>query len=214
MFDLIIKLLLSYLIGSVVGGLVVRRLFGGVDLRREGSGNPGATNAWRTQGKLFALCVILIDILKGVLAVWLVPKLNFGLPASEPILSPAWLMVGCGAAVVLGHCYPAWFRFKGGKGAATLVGVYVVLAPKVLIPIVVVWLLTLWLTRYVGMATIVGGATAPFYFFLYEGQSWTEPFAVFAVAMALFVLFTHRYNIRRIRAGTEVRILDNSRNSD
>lgn len=205
MLELGLKVLLSYLLGSLVGSLVLRPVFGGVDIREMGSGNPGSTNALRTQGKGFAFWVILIDLLKGVVAVWLIPLIAVGSQSIDPMISRDWLAAACGAAVVVGHCYPLWFSMKGGKGAATLVGVYAVLAPKALVVVLVVWMLALLITRYVGVATMAGSAAAPVYLLAYEKLPWNDAHVAFAIALALFIVYTHRMNIQRMRAGTEER---------
>ncbi len=205
MLELGLKVLLSYLLGSLVGSLVLRPVFGGVDIREMGSGNPGSTNALRTQGKGFAFWVILIDLLKGIIAVWLIPLIAVGSQGYDPMIARDWLAVACGAAVVVGHCFPLWFAMKGGKGAATLVGVYAVLAPKAVVVILIVWVLALLITRFVGVATMVGGAAAPVYLLAYEKLPWTNALVVLAIAMALFIVYNHRRNIQRMRAGTEER---------
>src|SRR5208282_3524246 len=122
MLELGVKLLLAYLIGALLGSLILGRLRG-VDIRSMGSGNAGATNALRTQGKLFGFLVLLIDIAKGMVAVrWLPAAVLPGI-GIDPDLSREWLTVACGFAVIVGHVYPVWFDFRGGKGAATVIGV-------------------------------------------------------------------------------------------
>jgi acyl phosphate:glycerol-3-phosphate acyltransferase len=123
--DLPVKVLLSYLLGSIVGSLLVGRLRGGVDIRELGSGNAGGTNALRTQGKSFAIWVLVIDIAKGWLAVRLIaPWVLPGVAPSPPDLA-VWAPAACGIAAIAGHVYPLWHGFRGGKGVATLVGVVV-----------------------------------------------------------------------------------------
>ena len=119
-----LKILLAYLLGSIVGSLVVGRLRGGVDIRKLGSGNAGGTNALRTQGPAFAIWVILIDIAKGWVAAALLP--GFALPAVAPAppTRRVWLPPVCGFAAILGHVFPVWHGFRGGKGVATLVGAF------------------------------------------------------------------------------------------
>jgi glycerol-3-phosphate acyltransferase PlsY len=195
----IIKVVLAYLLGSLSGGLLLGR-FSGVDIRAAGSGNAGGTNALRTQGKRFGVAVLLIDMFKGVAAVGALVPLPLGLPAS-PVLLP-WLGVACAAGAVAGHVWPLWFGFRGGKGAATLVGTLLVLAPWGLIPVLAVWLMVLTTTGYVGLATIFGALAFVAYAFLLP---LPVPLEWFGAAMAVFVLFTHRSNIRRLCAGTEHR---------
>jgi len=124
MLELGLKTLISYLLGSVNGSLVLGRLRG-VDIRQLGSGNAGGTNALRTQGKWFALGVMVIDIGKGYVPTWLLPGWALpGVPV-DPVVSRAWLSFACAGATVVGHCYPVWFGFAGGKGAATAVGAFI-----------------------------------------------------------------------------------------
>jgi glycerol-3-phosphate acyltransferase PlsY len=194
---LLIKLLLSYLLGSVLGSLLLGRLRG-VDVRQHGSGNAGATNALRVLGRGMAVAVLAIDAGKGVLAVTLIPALPFG---PGPALS--WVPILCAFAVVLGHGYPVFHGFKGGKGAATLIGAVAVLAPVALLPVIAVWLVVVMLTGYVGLGTILGVASLPVYLALADPANVAN--LAFGVAMAAFVVFTHRSNILRMRDGTESR---------
>jgi len=201
MLELGLKLIAAYLLGSLSWALLLGRAYG-IDLRTVGSGNAGATNAMRTRGPGFAFWVALIDVLKGVLAVtlvaaWVLP----GVPI-DPELPRDWLAPLCGAAAVVGHVYPWWFDMRGGKGAATLLGVYGALAPELVVPVVLVWLLTLTMTGYVGLATILAAAIAPIYVATAIDDA---PLLVFCVAMAIFIAYTHRSNIARLRAGTEDR---------
>ena len=202
MLELGVKTLLAYLLGSVIGSLVLGRLRG-VDIREQGSGNAGGTNALRTQGWKFALGVVLIDVGKALLAVGLLPGLDLPLVGIDPAVERGWLTVACATAVVAGHVYPVWYEFRGGKGAATLIGAVAVLAPAALLPVAVVWLATVMLTGFVGLGTMLATATLPVYFALAAPGSAALP--VFGVAMAAFVAYTHRSNIERMRAGNENR---------
>src|SRR5262245_11441987 len=161
MLELGLKTLLSYLLGSLIGSLIVGRLRGGVDIRKLGSGNPGGTNALRTQGPVFAIWVILIDAGKGWLAAAVVPGLALFGP--DPAIDRLWLSVACATAVVVGHVYPVWHGFRGGKGAATLVGVLLGLKPVALLPILLVWLCVVMLSGFVGLATMLATAAFPAY---------------------------------------------------
>lgn len=202
MLVLAIRCLLAYLLGSVMGSLVVGKVYGGVDIRTQGSGNAGGTNALRTQGKVFALWVMIIDIGKGVAAVWLVPALPLPLPGGEA-LSGAWTAALCGIVCMVGHVWPLYFGFRGGKGAATYVGVTAVLAPVALIPLAIVFAATLTLTGYVGLSTIVTTWAVALFALVRDGL--IAPFFAFAVAAACFITYTHRSNIQRLRDGNENR---------
>jgi acyl phosphate:glycerol-3-phosphate acyltransferase len=202
MLELGVKTLLCYLLGSLIGSLIVGRLRGGVDIRDLGSGNPGGTNALRTQGPMFALWVILIDAGKGWLAAAVVPGL--ALAGADPSIDRLWLAVACATAVVVGHVYPVWYGFRGGKGAATLVGVLLGLKPVALLPVLAVWLLVVMISGFVGLATMVATAAFPAYV-VAAGIDPSRALLTFGCVMLVFVCYTHRSNIERMRAGTENR---------
>lgn len=189
--------LLAYLLGSVSGSLTLGRLRG-VDIRTQGSGNAGGTNAFRTQGWRFALLVVLVDIGKGALAVALTLWLwRDGMRLSAPELAAC-----SGVAAVLGHTWPVFFGFRGGKGAGTLVGALAVLWPMAVLPLFGLWLLVLTATGYVGLATICAGLLLPVLAWLWAMPPWAVAFALFAAA---FLLFTHRSNLVRLLQGSENR---------
>jgi glycerol-3-phosphate acyltransferase PlsY len=199
MTDLLLKALLSYLLGSVSGSMVVGALRH-VDIRKSGSGNAGGTNAFRTQGFWFALGVVIIDIGKGALAAGLVPMLSLGLAAGGP--PQAYLPLACGFAAVVGHCYPVWHGFRGGKGAATAVGALLVIQPLVIPPMLLAWLLVLGITGWVGLGTMLAAISLIPAFLLLGAD---RPTVVFSILLAAFVVFTHRSNIRKILNGSEYR---------
>jgi glycerol-3-phosphate acyltransferase PlsY len=198
LLDLASKTILAYLIGSLLGSLIIGKLRGGVDIRTLGSGNAGGTNALRTQGAWFALGVMTIDVGKGWLAAAVLPSL----PLFQESLPAEWLAVACSTAVVVGHVYPLWFGFRGGKGAATLIGTVFGLNAMAALPTLVVWLCVLLLSGYVGLATMIATVSFPIYAaFIAKSQT----LLIFGIAMSCFVVFTHRSNIARMRAGTENR---------
>ncbi len=206
MTEWIIKAVLSYLLGSIVGGLVVGRLRGGVDIRRMGSGNAGGTNALRTQGKGFAFWVLLIDIGKGWIATRVLPYLDLTSGgAMEGSQSYGWIGVVCGIAVILGHIYPLWYGFRGGKGVATLVGAVLGLSPWMLIPMLVTWFVAVALFGFVGLASMLG-ALALAVASIFGSSGPNMPLLTFGALSALLIAFTHRSNIARMRAGTEPRV--------
>jgi acyl phosphate:glycerol-3-phosphate acyltransferase len=201
MLELGLKLLLAYLLGSLSGALLLGGLYG-IDLRQIGSGNAGATNAMRTRGPVFAAGVAFIDVAKGIIAATVIARAPLpGIPI-DPDLPRAWIAPLCGAAAILGHVYPYWYDLRGGKGAATLLGVYAALAPVLVVPVALAWLLTLVLTGYVGLATILAAAAAPVFVVT---ALHDPPLLAFCVAMAGFIAYTHRSNIARLRDGTERR---------
>lgn len=202
MLELGVKTLISYLLGALLGSLLLGRLKG-VDIREQGSGNAGGTNALRTQGWAFAIGVIVIDVGKALLAVGWLPGANLPFVGIDPSLDRGWLQAACAAAVVVGHVYPVWYEFRGGKGAATLIGAVAVLAPKALIPVAVVWLACVMLTGYVGLGTMLGAASLPAYFAL--ARPGDTALLAFGLVMVAFVVYTHRANLARMRAGNENR---------
>ncbi|MEO1594713.1 MAG: glycerol-3-phosphate 1-O-acyltransferase PlsY [Pseudomonadota bacterium] len=199
MTDAIVKILLAYAAGSIMGSLLLGR-FRALDIRNMGSGNAGATNALRSGGKLFALGVMVIDVGKGALAAGVIPGLALGLGAS-----PAWLPFACGGAAVFGHCYPLFHGFRGGKGAATLVGTFLVFAPILVVPLLAVWVATILVIGFVGLATMITAHAA----WVIIAAFWLpeqNALFVYALVMACFIVFTHRSNITRMREGTESRL--------
>lgn len=203
MLELGVKILLAYLLGTILGSLILGRLRG-VDIRAMGSGNAGATNALRTQGKLFGLCVLIIDIAKGMVAVWWLPSAVLPYIGIDAGVSREWLTVACGFAVIVGHVYPVWFDFRGGKGAATVVGVIAALDLRLLLPLLVSWFIVLLVSGYVGLATMLStvALAAAVYFF----EPGDLALCVFCTAVSAFVIYTHRGNIARMRAGKESRV--------
>ena len=190
-------LLFAYLLGSVSGSLLLGRLRG-VDIRQHGSGNAGGTNAFRTLGWKFALGVALFDIGKGVLATWI--ALRYA-PVGMPLSVTAHGYLAATAAV-LGHVWPLWHGFRGGKGAATGVGGLLVLWPWSIPILLLVWIVVLTTSGYVGLATVLAGLGLP----LLAWLSDAEPARLwFCVGIALYLLFTHRENLQRLRQGNESR---------
>lgn len=204
MIELPLKAVISYLLGSIVGSLLVGKVRGGVDIRDQGSGNAGGTNALRTQGKWFAFWVMVIDVGKG----WVATGYLAG--AQIPDIAPApadwrvWSVAVCGIAVMLGHVYPLWHGFRGGKGVATLVGAVLGAAPTFLVPVLMIWLVAVILFGFVGLGSILGAMT-----FVAaaatSGGPTRLPLLAFAVLSAALIAYTHRSNITRMMTGTEPR---------
>ena len=181
----------AYLLGSVSGSLWLGKLRG-VDIRTQGSGNAGGTNAFRTQGWAFALGTVLIDIGKGAAAVAVMRWAG-----GDLVLQ----MLGALLAVA-GHVWPVFHGFRGGKGAATLVGGLALLWPLALLPLLGVWLLVLLSTGYVGLATVLAGMALPLWALLVGRDGvWLG----FAAAVAVLLVWTHRANLQRLRSGNEHR---------
>lgn len=190
-------LLLAYLIGSLSGSLLLGRLRG-IDIRQHGSGNAGGTNAFRTRGWKFASGVVLFDIGKGVLATWL--ALRYA-PVGEALSVTAHGYLAAAAAVV-GHVWPVWHGFRGGKGAATAVGGLAVLWPWSIPVLLLVWLVMLTSTGYVGLSTVVAAACLPLLAWWFDAEA---PRMWFAIGIALYIAFTHRSNLQRLWQGNESR---------
>lgn len=205
MLELGLKALLSYFLGSLNGSLVLGRILGGPDVRTVGSGNAGGTNALRARGKWFALGVVVIDVGKGFLAVALLPGLALPGVAPDPAVSREWLALACAGAAVVGHCYPLWFGFTGGKGGATAVGVVAALAPALLLPALLTWVLVVTTTGFVGLATMLAAAAMPVVL-LVAGSGEQIELLVFLSLLALFIVFTHRSNVARMLKREESRM--------
>jgi glycerol-3-phosphate acyltransferase PlsY len=202
MLELGVKILIAYLLGTLLGSLILGRLRG-VDIRSMGSGNAGATNALRTQGKFFGFLVLAMDVAKGVFAVWWLPTALLPGVGIDPDLPREWLTVACGFAVIVGHVYPVWFGFRGGKGAATVVGVVAAVELRLLVPMLVTWFVVLVLSGYVSLATMLSGVALVAAVCILEPTH--VPLLSFCAAVSMFVVYTHRSNIARIRTGQESR---------
>ncbi|NBB93844.1 MAG: glycerol-3-phosphate 1-O-acyltransferase PlsY [Gammaproteobacteria bacterium] len=202
MIELAFCLVGGYLLGSISGALTLGRLRG-IDIRTMGSGNAGGTNALRTIGWRFALGVVLIDVGKGAAAAGVLPLIAPWL-VPDPLDFPTLAAAG-GFMAVAGHVWPAYFRFRGGKGAGTAVGAIAVVAPWCLAPLLLVWLVTLIGTGYVGLATILAGVSLVPAMWTLGPDPLPHALAVLAIALAVLLVFTHRANLTRMLAGDENR---------
>lgn len=194
-----LKLLAAYLLGSASGSLLLGRARG-VDIRTQGSGNAGGTNAFRTQGWRFALAVVAFDVGKGALAA----SFGYLLPGGMPT-TPLAQALACGLAAAIGHVWPVWHGFRGGKGAATLLGALLVVLPTLLVLPLFTWLGVLGVTGYVGLATVCAAAALLPSVLLFATPPTFAALIGFAAAYAALIAFTHRGNLQRVRAGTELR---------
>jgi acyl phosphate:glycerol-3-phosphate acyltransferase len=202
MIDTVLQTLLAYLVGTVMGGQVMGWLRGGIDLRTQGSGNLGATNALRTQGARFALAVLVIDVLKGVVASLLIPALPH---LGTPLIERGQQAYLCGVAVALGHCYPVSAGFRGGKGVATLAGVFGALLPAALPWLLASFALIVVLSGYVSLATVFTALVSVLYVTCFSAAGLFSDAGAFTLAMAALVIFKHRDNLRRLLSGSEHR---------
>jgi glycerol-3-phosphate acyltransferase PlsY len=195
----LLALLVGYLLGSIPFGLILTKAAGAGDVRTIGSGNIGATNVLRTGRKDLAAATLLLDALKGTLAVLVVYDIALRFGANIPDAHACSYIAGLGA--LLGHTFPAWLRFQGGKGVATFLGVLAAMFPEAAIGFVVVWLGVAAVTRYSSLAALCATAGAAL-FYLVSG--WAG--LLFVIAMSALIFFKHRENIRRLREGRESKI--------
>ncbi len=195
-------LILAYLIGSIPTAVWVSNRYFGFDIREYGSGNAGATNTYRVLGPKWGTTVLLIDMLKGMAAVqlaWLLPE----------YIDSEWrmdnLQTCLGLASVLGHIFPIWAEFKGGKGVATLFGMILGISPWTAVSCVGIFLLVLYLTRFVSLSSILASIAFPI-FILVVFNVENPVYRVFAISVALLVLLTHQKNIGRLLRGDETKL--------
>lgn len=207
MIELIILILLSYVIGSTPTSIIVSRIVFKTDIREHGSGNAGGTNVFRTFGWKPALFVTLVDIFKGWLPAYIAGKLYF-----ENMLfsdNPDALMIVAGFAAVLGHTYTVFAGFKGGKGVGTAAGMLIALYPIALPICILVFILTLIITGIVSLSSMLAATALPITLFILEGINPDSQISltlrVFALLIPVFIVFTHRSNIKRMMDGTENR---------
>ena len=204
MIELGLKVTLGYLLGAVLGSLLVGFCYGGVDIRKVGSGNPGGTNALRTQGKIFALWVLGIDIGKGVVAAIAIPPLDLPGIGIDAGVDRELVLYGVAFAAILGHVFPVWFGFRGGKGGATAAGLLCFLAPVAALPALGAWVLIVFLTGFVGLATMTAGLVAAVFVGVTVLPEQAGLF-LWACATTALLVYAHRSNIRRMLDGTESR---------
>ena len=182
-----------YLIAATPTGVVLARLMGGEDVRQKGSGNIGATNVYRVAGKLAGVLTLLGDTLKGFL-----PLLAF-----KTWLEPTPTQLGIASAVaIIGHCYPVYLKFKGGKGVATALGIFLVLSPKAVFFALLVFILTVAITRYISLGSVLAALSAPLLILLLNHP---QPIFLATLFIAALVIWRHSSNIRRLLDGTETR---------
>jgi glycerol-3-phosphate acyltransferase PlsY len=204
MLELGLKFTLAYFLGSVMGALLIGRLRGGIDIRQMGSGNAGGTNALRTQGAVFAAGVMFVDVGKGILAAALIPGLDLPLLRIDPAVDRSMVLHAVALAAILGHVFPVWHGFKGGKGGATAAGVICYLAPALGAAIVGLWIAIVFFTGIVGLATMAATVSGAVYLGVF-GLPERMTLFVFACLVSVLTLYTHRANIRRMLKGEESR---------
>ena len=195
-------ILMAYCIGSIPTAIWISKAFFGIDIRDYGSGNAGATNTFRTLGSKWGTVVMIVDVLKGVVATSLYILLPYYLTSEWDRTN---FMVGLGLAAVLGHIFPIWADFRGGKGVATLFGMIIAIQPLVAVCCVGVFLIVLYMTRFVSLSSILASiAFAIFILFIFNEK---EPlYRAFAITVAMMVILTHQKNISRLLRGNESKV--------
>jgi len=186
-------ILVAYLIGSIPFALLMARRWSAADLRLVGSGNLGAANVMRLSGVTAGVLVALLDMTKGVASVWLAER--FATNGAAP--------AAAGVAAIVGHIYPVWLRFRGGKGVATACGVFSVLTPLALPPALAIFLGTVWITKYISLGSVLASLALPP---LAYATGSPAPTVASAGAAAALIIFRHRSNVARLRARTERRV--------
>jgi glycerol-3-phosphate acyltransferase PlsY len=195
---IILAILLAYLLGSVPTAFIFGKLLKGIDIREYGSGNVGATNIARTLGKGYGVVVLLLDFLKGFIAVTVLPLLIFkGAETSEAIY------IILGAAAIAGHIWTIFLKFKGGKGVATTAGVMIGLAPVILLSCFVIWIIIFAIWRYVSLASIIAAIFLPI-FAVITGRDIS--FIIFCAFLCLVGVYMHKGNIKRLIQGNESKL--------
>lgn len=193
-------LIIAYLIGSIPFGYLIVRTKGGGDVRQTGSGGTGATNVSRRAGKAAGVLTLLLDAAKGAAAVLI----------AQNVSGSDWVKAAAAVAVIVGHIFPVWLGFRGGKGVATGVGVFLVLAPIALLCAGIVFVSIVFFTRYVSLGSVMAAALIPLLVWLQnvfvEPVANLRPLLTAATTGALLILFAHRGNIGRLAKGTESRI--------
>ncbi len=186
----------AYLLGSIPFGLILAKLFGGRDVRKTGSGNIGATNVARVAGPLAGILTLILDAGKGAVAVLLAAHLSND--------SARWMMIAALAALV-GHCFPIWLKFKGGKGVATAAGVFLVLCPPAFLGSVILFILVVAFWRYVSLASVSAAAAMPLLLYFLWAPHHAPPLVITfgALAAALLIVYKHDANIQRLVEGVE-----------
>lgn len=198
----LLLILLAYLIGSIPTSVWVSKQFFDIDIRDYGSGNAGATNTYRVLGPKWGTLVMVVDMLKGIIAV----KLALLLPEyADNDVNLQNLQTGLGLAAVIGHIFPIWADFRGGKGIATLFGLVLGISPWTAISCVAIFTLVLYLTRFVSLSSILASIAFPFFILVIFNVD-NPIYRTFAIAVALMVLLTHQKNIGRLLKGNESKV--------
>ncbi len=206
----IVVAIIAYLLGSIPFGYILVRIFTGADVRAQGSGNIGATNVARTGKKGLAIATLALDALKGAVSVLIASQFSgpsgytYYRPVPNAIVHDSYSLMAIAALfAILGHMYPVWLKFKGGKGVATGLGVFLALAPKAVLIVLAFFLIVVAITRYISLGSIVAAALFPFAFYYMHPQHGTPLILTMISGVSALILWKHRENIRRLIAGNE-----------
>ena len=203
----LLSVIIAYLLGSVNSAIIISRLVSGKDIRNSGSGNAGATNVLRSVGKGAAIATMLFDVLKGVFAV-----LIGGALANAVSVPPQYFAMVSGIAVILGHNYPVYFGFKGGKGIATSAAVIMTMDWKIGVALLIIALTIMAISKYVSLGSIVASALFPIAALIVHSGDWT--FFMFALAVGVLAIYKHKENIKRLINGTESKLGSKKKTAD
>ena len=208
----VLLIVIAYLLGSVPFGYLIVRAGKGADVRAAGSGGTGATNVARQAGKAFGVLTLLLDAAKGAAAIvigrWILGLAFFAQEGTkDSSLQTGWWIAAAAVAVIVGHCFPVWLGFRGGKGVATGLGVFLMLAPFAVGLAGMVFIVIVLLTRYVSLGSIVAATTIPVFVWLQTAVIWPvshpAPLMTAAIGGAMLIVFAHRANVQRLIQGTE-----------
>ncbi|MBU2558075.1 MAG: glycerol-3-phosphate 1-O-acyltransferase PlsY [Bacteroidetes bacterium] len=206
----LVPVLVAYLLGSIPTAVWIGKMFYGIDVRQEGSGNAGATNTIRVLGLKAGIPVLLIDVFKGFIAIYLAQRIHFNFVENE---ADATLLLVAAAATVLGHTFPVFAQFKGGKGVATLLGIGLGLYPWAALGAILIFTVVLLISGYVSLSSMSAGIAFPFMVvFLFPPDHFL--LTILAIAVAVFLPITHRKNITRLLNGTESKFRPGKSKSD
>jgi glycerol-3-phosphate acyltransferase PlsY len=206
-FTVLVIPAVAYLLGSIPFGLILTKLFGRGDVRKEGSGNTGATNVARVAGPLAGILTLLLDGAKGAVAVLIAARYS-----SE---NATWMVIA-GLAALVGHCFPAWLKFKGGKGVATAAGVYLMLCPAAFLGGLILFLLVVGFSNYVSLGSVAAAVAMPLLmYFLWAPHHAPPPVVTFgALVVAILIVYKHDGNLQRLVEGTEPKFSFRRKNAE
>jgi glycerol-3-phosphate acyltransferase PlsY len=205
LLNLIFMITIAYLVGSIPTAIIYGKIFRGIDIREHGSGNAGATNVFRVMGWKSGLIVLLIDITKGLIATLFIYKIAINSVPFEPVL----IQIIAGLSAVFGHIWTIFAGFKGGKGVGTGAGMIIGIIPEAVLAALIIFIITVGLTRFVSLGSVLASITIPFYLFFkkifFQGNI-SKTIMLFALFIPILIIYTHRSNIVRLLNGTENKI--------